>query len=309
MKERAVQFGESARLVGVLTEAERPGGDAGRPAVILLNSGILHRVGSCRLHVKLARALARRGFPALRFDFSGMGDSSARRDSLPFEESSVIEIREAMDYMEARGKAGHFILGGLCSGADAAYLAALKDPRVVGIAQLDAFAYPNLRFYRNHFASRIFNAAVWRRFLNRQVRRILGGGREEVRKAQVELSPEDLVTPEYVREFPPKSEVEGNLAVLNDRGVRQFYFYSGDMREAFNYEGQFRDTYRKIDFGDSVTVRYEPEADHILTRHEYQECVIGEIGAWAGKWWDRPVPETVADAAPAAEPLAVGGAQ
>lgn len=309
MKERTVQFGKSARLVGILTEAEGPARDGERPAVILLNSGILHRVGSCRLHVKLARELAMQGFHALRFDFSGMGDSSARRDSLSFEESSVAEITEAMDYLEARGKASTFVLGGLCSGADAAYFAAVNDRRVTGIFQLDAFAYPNLRFHWNRLASKIFSAAVWKRFAARQIRRLLGRRGPEPRKAHFDLSPEDLVTPEYVREFPPKNEVERNLAILNDRGVRQFYFFSGDMAGAYNYEGQLRDIYRRIDFGDSLTVKYRPEADHILTRHEHQKYVIGEIATWARKVWDAPVPETAPEPAPAAAPVAVGQAR
>lgn len=60
-REKAVRFGTTASLVGVLTEAAG-GADADRPAFLFLNSGILHRVGSCRMHVRLARALSAAGY-------------------------------------------------------------------------------------------------------------------------------------------------------------------------------------------------------------------------------------------------------
>src|SRR5215204_2692196 len=110
MKEKAFQFGKSALLTGILSEPENGVTPADRPAFILLNSGILHRVGSCRLHVRIARALAAAGFSSLRFDFSGIGDSEPRRDSLSFEESSRVEVREAMDYAAQTRGVRRFVL-------------------------------------------------------------------------------------------------------------------------------------------------------------------------------------------------------
>src|SRR5436190_8757987 len=99
MRERAVRLGKNA-MVGVLTEPDPQVRSADAPAVVLLNAGLLHRVGACRLHVRVARALAPAGFTSLRFDFSGMGDSEPRRDGLSFEEAAVREVQEAMDYLE-----------------------------------------------------------------------------------------------------------------------------------------------------------------------------------------------------------------
>ena len=82
MREKAVRFGKTKSLVGVVTEASNGAGRDGGPAVIMLNSGILHHVGACRLHVKLARALAPVGYTVMRFDHSGIGDSDARRETL-----------------------------------------------------------------------------------------------------------------------------------------------------------------------------------------------------------------------------------
>ena len=97
MRERVVRFGAGNGLVGILTEPEPIRSHPDRPAIIFLNSGILHRVGSCRMHVRLAWALAEAGYPSLRFDLSGIGDSDTRKDALAFEQSAPLEIREAMD--------------------------------------------------------------------------------------------------------------------------------------------------------------------------------------------------------------------
>lgn len=136
MSETVVTFGGAARLVGVLTAAQaRPG--PGRPAVLLLNSGLIHRVAPNRLYVRLARELARIGFDCLRFDFSGIGDSSVRGDALPVEESGIAEAREAMDLLATTLGHQRFVLLGLCGGGYFSFRTACRDARVAGLALLN----------------------------------------------------------------------------------------------------------------------------------------------------------------------------
>ena len=64
MREHAFLFGEGGGLVGVLTDP--PGlapsrGAGGRLGAILLNAGVIHRVGPSRLYVYRARGLAAAG--------------------------------------------------------------------------------------------------------------------------------------------------------------------------------------------------------------------------------------------------------
>ena len=83
MREQVVMVGDELPLVGVLSEPEVDNNPTPRVAVILLNSGVIHRVGSCRLSVTLARSLCEKaGLTTFRFDFSGIGDSDARRGTL-----------------------------------------------------------------------------------------------------------------------------------------------------------------------------------------------------------------------------------
>ncbi len=97
MHERVVRFGPDKRLIGILTEPRAGSGD--RPGTLLLNSGLVHRIGASRMHVHMARALVKEGMTSLRFDFSGIGDSEPRRDGLTFEQAAVQEIRDAMDLL------------------------------------------------------------------------------------------------------------------------------------------------------------------------------------------------------------------
>jgi alpha/beta superfamily hydrolase len=83
MNEEAVHFGSLGSLIGIVTSAARRNNED-KPGVVLLNPGIVHRVGPGRIYVKIARALAEQGFTVLRFDFSGIGDSSVRLDNRRF---------------------------------------------------------------------------------------------------------------------------------------------------------------------------------------------------------------------------------
>lgn len=132
MRETAVLFGEMKSLVGVLTDPPPEAKKTSAPGIILLNPGIVHRVGLNRLHVKMARRLAEIGFMVFRFDFSGIGDSKTREDHLPFFEGRIRETQEAMDYLAGARGIDRFVLLGICSGAAISYKTACRDPRVVG---------------------------------------------------------------------------------------------------------------------------------------------------------------------------------
>src|SRR5689334_20064244 len=69
--ENAIVFGGDVRLVGIVTTPAETRAD--RTGVILLNAGVVHRVGPNRLYVTLARRLAQAGLTVLRFDHSGIG--------------------------------------------------------------------------------------------------------------------------------------------------------------------------------------------------------------------------------------------
>jgi len=289
-REKVVRFGREAKLVGILSEPP-VGGAVREPMVLLVNSGILHRVGACRFHVRLARRLASEGVASLRFDFSGIGDSEVRRDELAFEQSAVAELREAMDYLTGSKGAQSFVVIGLCSGADMAFEVAKVDPRVVGIGVLDPWAYRTTRYFVNHYAPRLLRASAWTRLIRRRL--------EAARPAPAPSPgvPEELVLPTYVREFPPQERAAADLRGLLDRGVELCAIFSGGQSDHYNYEGQFADAFRALPLRAHLLERYFPEADHIFTNLEHQRQVVDTLAGWFGSSWRAAAPVRPAAAA------------
>jgi pimeloyl-ACP methyl ester carboxylesterase len=171
--EQTFQFKEATHLVGILTLPPDSHRAKDLPAVVLLNSGIVHRVGPNRIYVKIARHLAAHGFPVLRFDFSGIGDSRVRKASLPFDKCSMIETQDAMDQLSESGIAKQFLLMGICSGATASLFTAQNDTRVAGVAlinrdtssdeETDHVKQRSIAHY--YLTNAIFNPRSWRNLI------------------------------------------------------------------------------------------------------------------------------------------------
>lgn len=120
-------------LVGIVSPAAQPG----PLGVVIVVGGPQYRAGSHRQFVQLSRALADAGFPVLRFDYRGMGDShGALRDF----ENARDDIGAAISALQAaQPTVRGVVLWGLCDGASAAllYLHERPDPRVAGLALLN----------------------------------------------------------------------------------------------------------------------------------------------------------------------------
>ena len=276
-RESVSRFGTTASMVGIVTEPPAGIGNPDRPGVIFINSGIVHRVGACRLHTQIARSLADSGFTSLRFDLSGIGDSDARRDALSFEESSVIETREAIDYLASTRGMKQFVLAGLCSGADVAHLTALADKRVTGLVMFDAWCYRDLGFYFRHYGPKLFKLSAWRHSI--AVRRELlfapktkptAGGDGEVLYEM----------PRYVRVFPPRKKVAEDLREFAARGIELYFVFTGGQEEIYNHQSQYQKSFPGIDFRGRIRVDYLKDATHIFTGLDHQEYLVREVGGW-----------------------------
>jgi pimeloyl-ACP methyl ester carboxylesterase len=279
-KEQALLLGPHKSLVGILTAAasSSPAADA-RPMVVLLNAGIIHRVGPNRMHVELARSLAAAGHTVLRFDLSGIGDSEPRTDGLAPLDASLADIREVLDWLEAVRGAKRFILVGLCSGADQALLYAGDDPRVVGLALLDPSLPRTRGFYYRHWGRRLLSLRTWlsvasgRHPLWQRVLRRLGVGKAE---EQGPVAAPDLDSLE-VR----KILEQAYLAVLRN-GVRLLAVFAGTAGREYriNYKEQMLDAFPDVSFGDALQLEYFREADHTFSAERYRSELLGLIQGW-----------------------------
>ena len=115
------------QLTGVL---HRSAAGRQRGVVIVVAGGPQYRVGAHRQFVSLARKLSGRGFPVLRFDLRGMGDSSGTY--VGFEHAEP-DIRAAIDELLARlPQLTEVVLLGECESASGILFYAWRDPRVTG---------------------------------------------------------------------------------------------------------------------------------------------------------------------------------
>lgn len=140
MEEQPLFFGGSQRLFGILTRPAADRARAGRPAVILLNAGTVHRIGPHRLSVAMARRWAGLGFFVLRLDLTGIGDSPAPRgglENLCYPPSFPRDVDLAMGEVSAATGSSRFVLAGLCSGGDIPLSVGSEDRRVAGAVMMN----------------------------------------------------------------------------------------------------------------------------------------------------------------------------
>jgi hypothetical protein len=268
MIERAVVLSPAQPLVGVLAQAGAEV-DPRRPAVVFLNAGMVHRVGPNRLYVRMARDLAQRGFVSLRFDRSGVGDSPARTDGLPLRAAALGDVRAALDFLAAKGLATSFILIGLCSGADLAFLSAVGDERVVGAVLIDGLPFETLRSRLHHFARWFMRPGNWRRLIA-----IDGPVWRRLFRASKPSRPAAAIAH---RDVPPRQEVESRLRDLTGRGVHLLLAYTAG--RDYNYRGQFSDTFPGVR-SELVEVAYFGDADHTFTLRANQDLLMQRIDEW-----------------------------
>lgn len=282
MREQVVMVGNELPLVGVLCEPEN--NPAPNVAVILLNSGVIHRVGSCRLSVTLARNLCEKaGLATFRFDFSGIGDSEARRGTLTAAQAAVDEVQEVMDYLSQWKQFDRFILYGLCSGAFASYRTALSDTRVMATVQLDGYCYMTWKSHLLRYAPKLLSLTRWSQFILRKL-----GLRKTRKGAEVSGIEERYFEVPGFAGYPPKEEVTEGLRVLNDRKLQMLYVFFG--HEYYVYQDQFQDCFRPVVFGDNLTVIHRPHATHILSEPEDRASVVDAITQWAAQLVHQPQP-------------------
>jgi pimeloyl-ACP methyl ester carboxylesterase len=268
-KEQALLLGPRRSLVGILTEGE-PSAPAGA-AVVILNSGILHRVGANRMSVPLARALARAGHPVLRFDLSGLGDSDPRPDALSPLDATLADIGEALDTFAAARGIRRVILAGLCSGADHAVVYAARDPRVVGAVLLDPTVPATRRHRLNHYRGRLFRAESW---LN-----VLRGTNPLWRELKRRLRRAEEARPSLE---PSAAEVRAYLAGAYSAALeRDVRFLAVTTGERCSYREQLLDAFADVPFGERLRLEHFAGSDHTFAAEAARARLYRLVVEWA----------------------------
>lgn len=279
-EERALSFDcESSSLFGVLSGLTVPA----KRGVLIVVGGPQYRVGSHRQFTLLARYLASRGVPALRFDYRGMGDSGG--DARSFERVGP-DIRCAIDqFFKSVPGLKDVVIWGLCDAASAALFYAHQDARVSGLVLLNPWvrtaqgaARAHLRHY---YLQRLVQAGLWRK---------LARGEFRFREAAKSLARSISHAVGYGGSSAAGETLSSGTAPLPDRmedGLRRFQgrillILSGNDLTAQEFKGVVGNSrrWRQL-LADARVTRFDlPGANHTFARREWRD----QVARWTETW-------------------------
>lgn len=242
--------------------------------VVIVVGGAQYRVGSHRQFVQLARFLAAAGYPVLRFDFPGMGDSPG--DPVPFEDSAP-HIAAAIDALRAqRATVDKVVLWGLCDGASASllYMQAQQDPRVAGMVLLNPWVRSDAGLARtrvkHYYRQRLMEPGFWRKLASGGVGWKALRGLGSNLRAMWQKKPETLTFQELMALGLRASEGKIML-ILSERDLTAHEFVE---------HAQTHPTWRNLLSRTGVTQHWVKGADHTFSSTPAQREVETVVLAW-----------------------------
>jgi pimeloyl-ACP methyl ester carboxylesterase len=276
-REQAVLLGPRQSLLTFVTRPSAPP-QLVPTAVVILNTGIVHRIGHHRMYVTLSRILAAQGRTVVRFDFSGIGDSEPRSDLASPLVACLDDIRVVLDWLEATYRISRVVLVGLCSGADHAVLYGHTDRRVTGLVLMDPTMPPTARYYYHYVAQRFLRLQNWLsvitlrsgvlRLVMAQIRHRVSPGKdlEGLTLQNLQFSP-------YLRECYQRTAAQGKkiLAAFTSISARQ------------TYDQQILDAFPEAAQGGGLRLEFFPESDHLFSRGDQRARLNGVIVDWLGE--------------------------
>ncbi len=260
--EEPVQIGAGEGLSAIMARPEAL--DSSRPVFILLNAGLLHRVGPFRLYVQLSRRLAQQGFAALRLDLSGLGYSPARSGARGVN-SALEDADTVFSWLQSSYSLTRPVLLGSCSGAEIAHRIAVADERVQGCGFLDGYAYHNSLSTLHYYSTRLHRPDMWRKWFQSRF------GKPEDHPEEDEVF--------WQSENPSLGQFRSDLGELIARDLPLLYVYSGSVRE-YSYKDQFFDVCPEARNG-RVEVKYFPQADHTYSWERDRGRLLDTLCDWA----------------------------
>ncbi len=300
-----IMKGQQGQMIGILAlpaTSALPGGSD--QAVLIVAGQPQTRVGSHRMFVELARGLARRGIPTLRFDVGGWGDSPGQ--ALAFEQS-IQDIAAAAHTLRNEVERNAALqpriwVGGLCDGASAAMLAIAAIERT-GIAPAGVYLLnPWVRseaslgdaMIRNYYAKRLMDPALWKRLFSGKLtlnnliadplRHLRAKFMGNAGRAITPSSQDGSIAPDNSPQIAaPLAQVAApiNIPAMLMRSREKFkgkvatILSGADLTAAETESLISRDPrWQRGLEGRSATILRIPDADHTLTRREHWDQAI-----------------------------------
>ena len=260
------------RLIGILHQPADPG----TCGVVVVVGAPQYRVGSHRQYLLLARELADQGFPVLRFDYRGMGDSGG--DFLGFEAVDD-DIRAAVDALYHHVPTlDRVALWGLCDGASAICFFAAKDPRVKDVVLINPWVRTEESLARaeigGYYAARLLSKAFWGRLLSGKID-VLRSAAELLLKLRVALA--GAPAGGVAEAAAPASLPQRVAASLRAFGGRTLLILSGRDLTAQEFEGAVLGDKAMAAWSrrPEVSIKRLEEANHTYSKRSWRRTVHG----------------------------------
>ena len=270
--EQPCLIGPEQSLIGVLTMPET----VNKPAVIFLNAGMLHRVGPNRCYVNWARWLAELGYPVLRFDSSGLGDSPVSQSNAEYDERMHEETAWAMTAVTKACGSDRFILGGLCLGAVNALLAASHEPQVCGVVMQnpqfldedELTAYVEARNWQ-YWRRVLFSLERWKEFFC---------GQADYKMIRSRLRG-FFIRKDAVNDIA--DEIVARFSVLIERGASILLVNSAFDVSRDYLDVMMRDRAAEFQATGRMTIEEITDCDHLFTTFDSQQLFLDMFIRWA----------------------------
>ena len=285
-EEQAVSFSCNANwLYGIVSLPQQ----AARRGVLIVVGGPQYRVGSHRQFALLARDLATKGIPAMRFDYGGMGDSAGTARTF---ENVSDDVRAAIDqFFITVPDMDEVAIWGLCDGASAAMFYGAHDARVCALVLLNPWirttgghAKATLKHY---YRDRLLQPALWKK---------IAAGRFEFKRAIAAFSSLLLAAREKNKGGGGTEVIavtaataplpERMLSGLSDFHGKVLLILSGrDLTaQEFSEVTKASKPWQRLLASSQVTHKMLPEADHTFSRRVWRDQVSTWTGDWIKSW-------------------------
>ncbi|MCG2577763.1 hydrolase 1, exosortase A system-associated [Dechloromonas sp. XY25] len=251
--------------------------------VLIVVGGPQYRVGSHRQFLLLARSLAAAGYPAMRFDFRGMGDSTGELRN--FEQVGE-DIEMAIDAFIARyPHIRKIVLWGLCDAASASLMYRYQhgDDRLAGFCLLNPWVRSEVTLARtqikHYYRKRLLELAFWKKLLSGQL--VIVGALKGLMDSLLSLRKKSDKSAQG--RIPSFQEQMG--LVLASEGSPILLILSGDDYTAkeFSEYAKASVTMSSALMRPNVTQCHVAEANHTFASVEWRRVVEMETIAWLQK--------------------------
>jgi len=277
-------------------------------AIILLSPGIKNRVAPHRLYVKMANAYVDKGFPTLRFDYYGLGDSEGEIDqTFTADLYGSIETGRyvddticAMNWLKSEHGIKKFILGGLCGGAITGLLTSVKDTRVVAILGLalpivlsssnvvyDEFlTTPELKRKRSFYIKKLMTFEAWRswvRFLTfksdyKLIFRSLFISKLKIKEyeseGKQEVKTQSIINPHFMPAFKKAIALQRKFLIIFAEADRHYWQFS---------ENLIKTNLVDFDSQPNIDLHVIKNANHIFSFKNWQKELLEISENWLYK--------------------------